>query len=501
MDQNSSAGSQKILKVLYLSLIVQTIVALLFMGYIIIRQTSLAYPAAKLTLYDGPKTMQTSPDTKISVNGNPLFVYETNVNNTHSWVASGNVALEKTPVSYFDFEGRAVVEISMPNLEGGISSCTVTPASYGIQPEIKGGTIRFQIEKPGAYTIEVNGGVKRAVHLFANAPENNIPDKNDPNVIYIGPGEWNVNTISLKSNQTLYLSGGAVIHGMIRSDNAENIAIRGRGIIDGSVNPSWIMEGQSAKVPVDLRSSKNITMEGLIFLDSNAWVVNCYESQKAEISNIKVISARPNGDGITLQSCTDFQVKDSFVRSWDDSLVVKNYSTNSDNITFDNVQVWTDLAQSCEIGYETNKGSRPDAKISNIFFKNITVLHNFHKPVLGIHNSDDALVQGIHYQNIVVEDAQMGSGDAGANKQLIDFAIASSGWSSTPQRGSIQDVTVDGLTVLHGKNPPSRIVGYDATHLIQNVTIKNLNILGRKITSLEDGGFESNAYIKNIRVE
>lgn len=501
MDQNSSARVRNILKVLYLSLILQAVVALLFLGYTAVRQVSLAYPAAKLTLYDGPKTMQTSPDTKISVNGNPLFVYETNVNNTHSWVANGNVALEKTPVSYFDFEGKAVVEIAIPNLEGGISSCTVTPASYGITPEIRDGTIRFQIEKPGFYTVEVNGSVKRAVHLFANAPEKDVPDKNDPNVITIGPGEWNVNTISLKSNQTLYLSGGAVVHGMIRSDNADHITIRGRGIVDGSVNPSWVLPGESAKVPVDLRSSKNITMEGLIFLDSNAWVVNCYESQNANLSNLKVISARPNGDGITLQSCTDVQVKDSFVRSWDDSLVVKNYSTNSDNITFDNVLVWTDLAQSCEIGYETNKGSQPNAKISNITFRNITVLHNFHKPVLGIHNSDDALVQRIRYQNIVVEDAQMGSGDAGENKQLIDFAVASSGWSSTPQRGSIQDVTVDGLTVLHGKNPPSRILGYDASHLIQNVTIKNLSILGKKVTSLEDGGFTCNEYAKEIRVE
>jgi hypothetical protein len=245
-------------------------------------------------------------------------------------------------------------------------------------------------------------------------------------------------------------------------------------------------------------------VEGIIIHNSNAWCFNSFQSDGAEISNVKIISARPNGDGFTFQSCLNYSVKDSFVRSWDDSLVVKNYGINSDNITFDNIQVWTDLAQSCEIGYETNKGKLKNSKITNITFKNITVLYNFHKPVLSIHNSDDALVQNITYSNIVVENALMGRGDAGDNNQLIDFNIAASGWSSTAGRGIIKDVLIEDLTVLNsdvGVTPPTRIYGYDEEHMVENVTIRNVVINGTKITDLKDLKAKVNAYTANIIVE
>lgn len=106
MDQTLNPGTQKILKVLYISLIVQTVLALSFMGFSIYQKVSESYPKATLTLYDGPKTMHTSADTQVSVNGNNLFVYETNVNNSHKWVDDGSVTLSKTPVTYFDFDGK-----------------------------------------------------------------------------------------------------------------------------------------------------------------------------------------------------------------------------------------------------------------------------------------------------------------------------------------------------------------------------------------------------------
>lgn len=146
-------------------------------------------------------------------------------------------------------------------------------------------------------------------------------------------------------------------------------------------------------------------------LNSNAWVCQGFDTQNMQIDGLKIISCRPNGDGITLQSCTDVEVKNCFVRSWDDSLVIKNYMGKSSRISFSNIQIWTDFAQSMEIGYETNKGERADAVIEKICFTDICVLHNYHKPALSIHNADDAVVKDVVFRDIVVEDAQMGSGD------------------------------------------------------------------------------------------
>ncbi|MHB8130494.1 MAG: hypothetical protein ACYDEX_16005, partial [Mobilitalea sp.] len=166
-------------------------------------------------------------------------------------------------------------------------------------------------------------------------------------------------------------------------------------------------------------------------------------------------------------------------------------------------QLWTDLAQSMEIGYETNKGKKDNALISDIAFENITVLNNFHKPVISVHNADDALITDVTFTNILVENAQMGSGDGDEIPYLIDFNIAqSSNWSTTKERGQIRNVLIDGVKVLSGRFNTSRIHGFDETHTVEDITIKNLEILGEKITSFEQGQFEiDTATTKNLILE
>ena len=214
-----------------------------------------------------------------------------------------------------------------------------------------------------------------------------------------------------------------------------------------------------------------------------------------------MITSRPNGDGISLQSCKSVEVKNSFVRAWDDALVVKNYDTNSRNIKFSNVQVWTDLAQSMEIGYETNKGAQEDSTISSISFENITVLHNFHKPVLSIHNADDAAISDISYKNIVVEDAQLGRGDGAP--QLIELKVLkNANWSTTDERGTISNVKIDGFKVIDGINGLQVSVnGYDAEHNVKDVTIKGLTIKGDAITSDTKGVTIDKLTTSNVKIE
>ncbi len=475
----------------------------------------------KLVLYEGPKSLgdatpadlETAPenkrditlkhctDTAISVNGYDAFVYDTNVNNGHTWSSDYIPALSRTPMTYFDFEGKAQIKITLTEAE--LTSAVVTPKRYGIQPKVdaKNKTIEFTVTEPGFYTVELNGSIERAIHIFANPIEQNPPKQGDEGVVYIGPGEWNIDTIDVEDGQTLYLAGGAVVHGMVRAKNVNNVKILGRGIIDGSYNPTW--KGTSALLPMIIDGCDGVEVEGIILLNSNAWVVNSLQTSNATLSNIKIISCRPNGDGISLQSCKNYTVQNSFVRSWDDSLVVKNYADSTEGIHFKGVTIWTDLAQSMEVGYETNRGNTPDAFIKDVSFEDITVLHNFHKPVISIHNADDALIEGVTYKNITVEDAAMGAGDAGDNKQLIDIAIVKNdNWSTTQERGQVRDVTIDGVTVLGGSFPPSRIIGYDDTHTVEGVTIKNLQILGKRIASFEEGQFEIDSQsTKNIVIE
>jgi polygalacturonase len=333
-----------------------------------------------------------------------------------------------------------------------------------------------------------NGNVNKALHVFANPLETDVPDKDDENVFYIGPGEWVMDAISLQDNQTLYISGGAVLHSIISVANAKNVRICGRGMIDGSDYPAWNQAGSYARVPIDLNHSRDVTVEGISIVNSNCWNLNSYSSRNVTIDNVKIISGRQNGDGFTFESCTNHTVTNCFARTWDDSLVIKNYSGSTKGITFRNIQVWTDLAQSMEIGYETDKGLTLDPEISDVLFEDITVLYNFHKPVISIHNSDDAFVHDITYRNITVENAFM-QGDNGNNKELIEMTLQNSAWSTVRDEfGSIDNVLIDGLTVLNtvnGKVPRSRFAGHDEEHMITNVTFRNVTILGERIEDVK----------------
>lgn len=462
-----------------------------------------------LVLYEGPSSLKDAAqedlkntseeardislmhctDTQISVNGYDCYVYDTNVNHTRVWVDNYMPPMSRTPITYFDFEGTAKIEVTVPDIE--LEQVKVSPVSYQIEPEIdkENHKVTFYIDQPDTYTLTFNDAPERAVHIFANPIETDLPDFDSDDVIYIGPGEWDIESIMPEDGQTIYLAGGAVVHGIINGNYVKDITIMGRGILDGSQLPGW--KGKEAYIPLKFDHCENIVIKDVIVLNSNAWVCQAFDSQNGVIDGVKIISSRPNGDGITLQSCKNYEVSDCFVRSWDDSLVVKNYAGSTENISFSNMQLWTDLAQSMEVGYETNKGNEEGAYISQVTFKDITVLNNFHKPVISIHNGDDANVDNITFENITVENAQMGSGDGDEMPYLIDFNIAqSSNWSTTRERGTISNITVNGLTVLSGKECSSRIKGYDAEHKVSNVVISNMTVLGKKITSLENGKIE-----------
>ena len=294
------------------------------------------------------------------------------------------------------------------------------------------------------------------------------------------------------------LDDGAVVRAKFNAYQKSNITICGRGVIDGSAFTRSVANNQ-VTVPLDFNYCNNVTFKDFSVLDPAGWCINWYFCTNSTIDGIKIISSRANGDGISLQSCTSIAVKGCFVRSWDDSIVIKNYPRWDNrniqgatrDIIVDNLTLWTDLAQSMEIGYET-----VGKTMSDITFRNITVLHNFHKPVVSIHNSNNADVTNVLYDGVTVEDASMGRGDAGSNNQLVEIAVEySPTWSNvqaTTELGSISGVTVRNLTVVGGNAViPLRVAGsvdvrsgYGNTiHLVKGVIFDNVWIGGRKMKS------------------
>jgi hypothetical protein len=420
-------------------------------------------------LYTPPVNLLQSKRCQVFVEGQELKLIDATVNYQRTWAANP-ILLGRVPLGSLSASGPVSIEVRLPE---DAHEAVVRPLSRGIVPAVFGNSIRFVAEGTGPLTVEWNGDYKNALHLFLYPPEVDAPQPKDPDVLYFGPGLHDTGLIELKSGQTLYLAGGAVLRGAVHAAGQENIRILGRGIITGDGYDRW----KDTLVPINIVNCQNVTIRDVTLIEPAAWCLNLNHSRDITVSGVNIIGWCSNSDGITIQSCERVAVDNCFVRSWDDSLVVKGYDGDSRGIHFRGCVLWTDLAQSMEIGYETRA-----ELIEDISFENMTVLHNFHKTVMSVHNSDNALVRGIRFQDITVEDAQMGEGDGA--RLLVELTTTKSQWSKSAQRGSIRDVAFSGIRVLGGKDSSIRIFSFDREHNIDDVTFEGLDIKGQRITDL-----------------
>ena len=439
----------------------------------------------KVVTYKGPSILTSSKEATVEVNGEEQFVYETRVNHGRVFTFS-EAKMSKVPVVIFDFEGKVTVKITLNN-EESLTNVKVTPAMYNITPTVEGNVVTFTLEYPTTYTLEYNNQTEKVVHLITREIETNVPDpENLPaDMLYIGPGVYKADAIPITSNKTVYIAGGAYVYGQIRGGNVENVKITGRGIISGEIYPRTV--STEFTIPFEFQRSKNISVDGITFLDSAGWTINAYFLDGFKMNNCAVITGRGNGDGISIQSCKNVEITNSFVRSWDDSLVVKNYNMGeSENVLFNNMIIWTDLAQSMEVGYECY-----GATMKNIHFNNITVLHNIHKAVISIHNADQAIIDGVKFTNITVEDAHNDGDNPNEtyDNLFLDFQVLyNNEWSSSGQtRGKIKNVVVQNVVVHQAlENLNSKISGFDATYSIENVQINNVKYCGKEVKGAQD---------------
>ena len=98
----------------------------------------------------------------------------------------------------------------------------------------------FHLDGPGFYTVDL-GDCHQVVHLFAGGARRIFRIWDAPDVLYFGPGVHRPGLIELKTNQTLYIAEGAVVHSRVCARHADHIRILGKGILDCSENKETIL--------------------------------------------------------------------------------------------------------------------------------------------------------------------------------------------------------------------------------------------------------------------
>ncbi len=357
---------------------------------------------SKTVLYSAPETELKSSDFTMLVDGKPAFVYQARVSRlpvNQVWPGYQRPVsqTEIASFAYFDMEGTAEITITS---ERKIETLDIRPKEYGIIPKVEGNTIKLTISEPCQFIVEVNG-YHHALHIFANPVENFQIDKQDPKVHYFGPGVHEAGVIRLNSDETVFIDGGAVVHGVIVSENTRNIKITGRGILDASK-----IDRDEAPNPICLRNVVNADISGIILRDPQEWTVVPTNCDSVIIDNIKLIGLwRYNSDGIDIVNSSNVNIRNTFIRAFDDNIAIKGlkgaYDENHnimENITVDNCVLWNDWGRPIELGLETVVDT-----MRNISFTHCQVPH-FTWIAIDIQNGDRGYVKDVLFEDISIED-------------------------------------------------------------------------------------------------
>ena len=403
---------------------------------------------------------------------------------------------DQTDTAYFAAwempQGPVEVEITADREVGTVR---VTPASAGIEPRVSGRRIRFTLDAPRNLSVEVDG-THRALHLFASPVSEEVPRDGEPGVRYYGPGYHEAGIVRLESGERVYVAPGAVVSGGFYAVNARDITISGRGVIDQSR-----YERGSGSV-VGFSGCRNVKVEGVILCDASMWCCTFFGCDSVEVDNVKIVGQwRYNSDGIDVVNSSRVRVRNCFVRSFDDALVVKGMKRNLgepepieighlpvEDVLFENCTVWCDWGHALEIGAETCAPS-----IRNVVYRGIDIVRTSFVAMSILHG-DGAPVRDILYEDIRLNIDphtpspvfQTSRGevyeDAGGFVPMLFEAIINKDmlWAQDELAGDVEGVTYRNVSVT-GPEPTSLVKGLDAEHRIRGLVVENLRFNGEPV--------------------
>ena len=452
-------------------------------------------------------------------------------------------SVEETEIAAFiQFEADGPAEIELTPRESG-RNVIVRPLHSGAAITKQGDSLKLTLPGPGQYTVETDGS-HNALHLFADAPCQYDVDKNSPDVICFGCGVHEAGTIRLSSGQTLFLDEGAVVYGRIEADDARNIRILGRGILDGSRNHEeilsemgkeqreafengWAVPNCSRKHTIALSYCENVLIHGITIRDSLLYNIRPICCDNLTIENVKIIGSwRYNSDGIDMHNCRGVTVRDCFVRTFDDSICIKGFDYTQDekdmlhngvlhdtcsNILVEKCVIWCDWGRSLEFGAETRA-----REISGAVLRDCDLIHNS-SVAMDIQNVDYAVIHDVLFEDIRVEYEPV-TQTPRIQKADWDFytedpqsaympALMGSHVTYIPEysaggtrRGVNRGIVFRSIHVYAPAMPPSAFTGCDADHLTQDILIDGLFLNGQKVTSVEEARISANEFARNIRL-
>ena len=282
------------------------------------------------------------------------------------------------------------------------TNAVVRPLAARVKPAVKDGEVSFTLPGNGHYTLELDG-FHNPLQMFVE-PKRDFSEEKKSATMYFGPGNHYAGEVRLKSHDRVYIDRDAYVYGMFGIEDAEDVQISGYGVICGSVGRRCIPRcyGGLNPTPIWAMRSKNIKVYGPTVVDSACWCVSTFACRDVELSHIKVTGAwRYNTDGVDLCNSQDVYLHDSFIHSFDDTIVIKGRLEDRtkpvENIRVERCTCWCGWGGTLETGLETWASSWRD-----VVFEDCDLIHNS-MAALRLHLGGPCKVENTTYRNIRIE--------------------------------------------------------------------------------------------------
>jgi len=434
----------------------------------------------QIETYSYSSELASSEVYNVYVEGLGQFVYPTNTLETYD---------EQLHICAFGCKDEVTVCVSPKS--GTVASATVRPKSINFSSNFANNTLTLKMKPCDRAIVEFDNDNKHPLFLFANEFE----QKPSSATHYFKAGQvYDHDQIKLNTGETIYIEGGAVVHTTVRSNKADNISIKGAGIIDAS---------EISAYSIHLRRFNNLEISGICTIGRDAsiyWLATGNGLTMHNTKGIALFSRRnPSGnenDALDLISCCNTNVTKGFSYSHDDCCIVKANVTNagsvyegpSKNITVDDfISAYRDSGHGCGIGYSCFDEVR-DVTFRNIYvpYDNSPRVSYSKKGQLAVHNTGSGTVSDITFENVHLEQASKGQAFFLSIFKYADYDYGETGYVP----GKIQGVTFKNIYLDAAPEYGNYLIGYDdAEHKITGISFENLYFGNQKILNRTDARF------------
>lgn len=451
--------------------------------------------------------------------------------------------------AHFSFDGTVSLEVTASE---PITSYSISPLAKNIEGTVNGNKLTFSLSSSTYVIVEINGWRKRIV-IAADPLETNIPPSSGAGIynvthspfnadktgatmasnsiqqaidaahnagggtVYIPPGVYKSGNLTLKSNVTFYLAGGAVILGTgkgedyrndFRKDSrnadgtyfirttagSSNITVRGRGTIDGKgiamrerkMPAPNKNEGFLNNLLVPMQTS-NFNFDGLILRDAGFWSFMVVRSDNVTIQNLKGFQDlyKIENDVIDINESQNVLVQHAIAISDDDTYSTKTWLQTGmskdwpgalehlENVVFDDAFAWTRCA-AFKIGMGVAQPQIGVTVRNSYVYQSARALLIDHGYTLNT-LPQEGYAKRVTFENIDIERVEI--------NQFGNYWLG----VSTSTSGDVSEVTVKNINIRQLGSQQSRLSGnVTKGGMVRNVMFANVYVKGKLATSLTD---------------